>query len=131
MKSWFLESSYPEHLIDTEMKKVKFKPKEKTKKSKSKGVPFVVNYHLSLNFLHKIVRHNTYLLYMNEGVKNLFLPEPMVWFRGACKLSSCLVRATGESFKINHQLNWWQMYHISPNMQTMSETIYWGNYGWF
>ena len=77
MKSWFLESSYPEHLIDTEMRKVKFKPKEKTEKSKSKGVPFVVNYHLSLNFLHKIVRHNTYLLYMNEGVKNLFLPEPM------------------------------------------------------
>ena len=69
---------------------------------------------------------------MNEEVKDLFLPGPMVSFRGARKLSSYLVRAklyplhskvgsknvckyvtdtdtftstvTGESFKINHQL---------------------------
>ena len=46
MKSWFLKRSYPEHLIDTEMKKVKFKSREKTEKSKLKGVPFVVTYHL-------------------------------------------------------------------------------------
>ena len=140
MKSWFLKRSYPEHLIDTEMQKVKFKSREKTEKSKLKGVPFVVTYHPSLNCLHKIIRDNTYLLYMNEEVKNLFLPGPMVSFRGARKLSSYLVRAklyplnrkigskicaknrcgicdyvtdtdtfastvTGESFKINHQLN--------------------------
>ena len=140
MKSWFLKCSYPEHLIDTEMKKVKFKLREKTEKSKLKGVPFIVTYHLSLNCLHKIIRDNTYLLYMNEEVKNFFLPGPMVSFRAACKLSSYLVRAklyplhhkigskkcaknhcevcdymtdtdtftstvTGESFKINHQLN--------------------------
>ena len=30
---------------------------------------------------------------MNEEVKNLFLPRPMVSFRSACKLSSYLVRA--------------------------------------
>ena len=93
MKSWFLKRSYPEHLIDTEMKKVKFKSREKTEKSISKGVPFVVTYHPSLNCLHKIIRDNTYLLYMNEVVKNLFLPGPMVSFRGARKLSSYLVRA--------------------------------------
>ena len=29
MKSWFLKGSYPEHLIDTEMKKVKFKSRER------------------------------------------------------------------------------------------------------
>ena len=46
MKSWFLKRSYPEHLIDTEMKKVKFNSREKTEKSKLKGVPFVVTYHL-------------------------------------------------------------------------------------
>ena len=140
MKSWFLKRSYPEHLIDTEMQKVKFKSREKSAKSKLKGVPFVVTYHPSLNCLHKIIRDNTYLLYMNEEVKNLFLPGPMVSFRGARKLSSYLVRAklyllhrkigskkcaknrcevcdyvtdtetftstvTGESLKINHQLN--------------------------
>ena len=77
---------------------------------------------------------------MNEEVKNLFLPGPMVSFRGARKLSSYIVRAklyplhrkvgskkcaknrcevcdyvtdtdtftstvTGESFRINHQLD--------------------------
>ena len=140
MKSWFLKRSYPEHLIDAEIKKVKLKSREKTEKSKLKGVPFVVTYHPSLNCLQKIIRDNTYLLYMNEEVKNLFLPRPMVSFRGACKLSSYLVRdklyplhrkigskncaknrcevldymtdtdtftspVTGESFKINHQLN--------------------------
>ena len=77
---------------------------------------------------------------MNENGKNLFLPGPMLSFRGARKLSSYLVKAkvyrldrkvgskkcaknrcevcnyvtdtdtftstvTGESFKINHQLN--------------------------
>ena len=74
------------------MKYVKFKSREKTGQSKSKRVPFVVTYHPSLSCLHKIIRDNTYLLYMDEEVKNLFLPGPMVSFRGARKLSSYLVR---------------------------------------
>ena len=78
MKSWFLKGSYPEHMIDTEMKKVKFKPREKTEKSKLKRALFVVTYHPSLNCLLKIIGGNTYLLYMNEEVKNVFLPEFMV-----------------------------------------------------
>ena len=93
MKSWFLKRSCPEYFTDTEMKKVNFKSREKTEKSKFKGVPFVVTYHPSINFLHKIIRNNTYLLYMNEEVKNLFLPGPMVSFRGARKLRSYLLRA--------------------------------------
>ena len=91
MKSWFLKRSYPEHLIDTEMKKVKFKSREKTEKSKLKGVPFVVTYHPSLNCFQKIIIDNAYLLYKNEEVKNLFLAEPMVSFRVARKLSTYLV----------------------------------------
>ena len=55
-------------------------------------VPFLVTYHLSLNFLHNIIRDDTYLLYMNEDVKNLFIPGPMISFRSARKLSSYLVR---------------------------------------
>ena len=70
MKSQLMIRSYPEHLIDTEMKKVKFKSREKTEKSKSKRVPFVVTYHPSLDCLHKIIRDNTYLLYMNQEVRN-------------------------------------------------------------
>ena len=133
MKSWFLKCSYPEHLIDTGMKKVKFKPREKTEKSKSKGVTFVVTYHPTAICLPKIIRDNTYLLCINEEVKNLFLLGPIVSFGGAHELSSYLVRAKlyplhlkvgskicaknltdtdtftstvpGESFKITHQLN--------------------------
>ena len=56
-------------------------------------VPFVFTYHSSLNFLHKIIRDNTYFLYMNEEVKSLFLPGPIVSLRTARKLSSYLVRA--------------------------------------
>ena len=94
--------------------------------------------------MYKIIRDSTYLLYMNDEVWNLFLPGPMVSFRGTRKLSSYLVRAklyplhrkvgfkkcaknrceiwdyvigteltyllvlsqvTGETFKINHQVN--------------------------
>ena len=55
-------------------------------------VPFLVTYHLSLNFLHNIIRDDTYLLYMNEDVKNLFIPGPMISFGRARKLSSYLVR---------------------------------------
>ena len=61
---------------------------ERTEKSKSKRVPFVLTCHLSLNCLHKIITDNTDLLYMNEEGKNLFLPEPMVSFRRARKLGS-------------------------------------------
>ena len=93
MKSWFLKRSYPEHLIDNEMKKVKFKSREKTENSKLKGVPFVVTYHASLNCLQNIIRDNTYLLYMNEKVNKLFLQGPMVSFRGVRKLSSYILRA--------------------------------------
>ena len=85
MKSWFLKRSYPEHLIDTEMKKVKFKSRGKTENSKLKRAPFVVTYHPSLNCLHEIIRDNTYSLYMNKEVKNLFLAGPMVSFKGVRK----------------------------------------------
>ena len=49
MKSWFLKRSYPEHLLDTEMKKVKIKSREKTGKSELKWGPFVVTYHSPLS----------------------------------------------------------------------------------
>ena len=69
------------------MKKVKFKPSEKSQKSISKGVSLVVTYHPSLNCLHKIIKDNTYLLYINQKVKNFFVPVPMVSFRGKGKLT--------------------------------------------
>ena len=58
----------------------KFNSRERTEKSKSKAVPFVVNYHPSLKCLHMMIRDNNYLHYVNEEVKNLFLPGPTVLF---------------------------------------------------
>ena len=92
-KSWFLKRSYPEYLIDTEMKKKKFKSRERTDKSKSKAVSFVVAYHSSLNCLDKMIGDTTDLLDMHEEVKNVFFPGPMVSFRSAQKLIRYIVRA--------------------------------------
>ena len=64
-------------MIDTEVKKKKKKKsREGTEKRKFKAVSFVVTYHPSLNCLDKMIRDNTYLLNMNEDMKNVFLP----WF---------------------------------------------------
>ena len=147
------------------MEKVKFKPRKKIEKSKLKEVPYEVTYHPSLNCLHKIIRGNNYLLYMNEEVKNLFLPGHMASFRGVRKLSSYLMRAkiypfhrkvgpkkcaknhcevcdyvtdtdtftstvTGESFKINHQLNCDDRCIIYLlTCKQCQKKIYWGNFG--
>ena len=58
MKSWFLKRGYPENMIDEEMKKVKFSQKGSKKSKGSKGVPFVVTYHPSLNCLSRIIKDN-------------------------------------------------------------------------
>ena len=71
--SWFLKRSYPGHLTDAKMKRVKFTSRKKTEKIKFKWVPTVVTYHPSLNCLHKIIKGNTCLLNMNEKLKNVFL----------------------------------------------------------
>ena len=99
MKSWFLKRSYPEHLIGTEMKKVKFTSRGRTKKSKFKWAPIIVTYDPSLNCLRKIIKYDTYLLNMNEEVKNIFLAGPMGSFRSASKLVSYLMR--GKSYPLH------------------------------
>ena len=50
MKSWFSVRRYPEYLIESEMKKVKFTSKNRnTKRGKSlKAVSFVMTYHPKL-----------------------------------------------------------------------------------
>lgn len=75
------------------MKKVKYKPRKKTDKSKLKEVAFVATHYLLLNFLHKMIRDSTYLFYMDEEVTNLFLQGPIVSFKGAGKWSSYFVKA--------------------------------------
>ena len=62
VKSWFLKRGFPENMTDEEMKKVKFLGKGSKKSKGSKGVPFVVRYHSSLNCLSCIIKENLNIL---------------------------------------------------------------------
>ena len=95
MKSWFSVRGYPEYLVESEMKKVKFASKNKnTKRGKSlKAVPFVMTYHPKLKSMKKVILKYLDLLYMDNEVKRVFTPKPMISFRSARKLSSSFVRA--------------------------------------
>ena len=72
-------------MIDEEMK-VKFLEKGSKKSKESKGVPFVVTYHPSLNCLSRIIKDNLNTLYMSREAKVVFSPGPMVSFRSAHRI---------------------------------------------
>ena len=94
MKSWFQARSYPKHLAQKEMSKVRFnKENINTKRSKSKGVTFVVTYHPLLKSFQSLINKHLNILYLDENAKEVFMPGPMVTFRSSRKLSSYLVRA--------------------------------------
>ena len=93
MKSWFLKRGYPKNMIHEDMKKVKFSEKGSKKSKGSKGVPFVVTYHPSLNCLSCIIKDNLNILFMSCEPKAVFSPGPMISFRSAHRTSSYLVRA--------------------------------------
>ena len=94
MKSWFRNRGYPDWLINREMSKVKHNSNNKSRANKKvQGVPFVVTYHPLLKNFGQIIKKHLYLLYMNEEMKEIFTPSPMISLRGARKLSSYLVRA--------------------------------------
>ena len=93
MKERFIKRGYPESVIEKEMQKVHFSKQGQKSKKVEKGVPFVVTYHPLLNKLSSILHRNLYLLYMNQEVKNVFTPGPIVSYRSARKISSYLVRA--------------------------------------
>ena len=93
MKGWFIKRGYPESVIEKDMKKVCFSKQVQKSKKAEKRVPFVVTYHPLLNKLSSVIHRNLYLLYMNQEVKNVFTPGPIVSYRSARKVSSYLVRA--------------------------------------
>ena len=93
MKSWFSQRGCPQKLIETETSKVRFFGRTVFHRTKvENGVPLVLTYHSQLKSTGKII-YNLYLLYMNEELKHLFTPGPMVSFRSSRKISSYLVRA--------------------------------------
>ena len=75
------------------MKKVHFSKQGQKSKKVEKGAPFALTYHPLLNKLSSIIHRNLYLLYMNQEVKNVFTPGPIVSYRSARKINSYLVRA--------------------------------------
>ena len=93
MKEWFIKKGYPEIVIEEEMKKVRFSKQGHISKKVEKEIPIVVTYHPLLNKLSSIIHRNLYLLYVNQEVKNVFTPGPIVSYRIARKISSYLVRA--------------------------------------
>ena len=93
MRLWFQRRGYPEDVINTEMKKVVFNGNFGKSSNKNKGVPFVLTYHPLLKKVNYIIRKHIHLLYMNEEVKKVFQPGPMVSFRRPRNLSIYLVRA--------------------------------------
>ena len=83
----------PANLIKTETSKVKFSGQRVSHMTKvEKGVPLVMTYHPLLKSTGKII-YNLYLLNLNEELKHLFTPGPMVSFRSSRKIGSSLVRA--------------------------------------
>ena len=96
MKSWFQARSYPKHLAQKEMSKVRFnKENSNTKQSKSKGVTFVVTYHPLLKSFQSLINKHLNILYTDENAKEVFMPGSMVTDHSSSsrKLSSYLVRA--------------------------------------
>ena len=65
-----------------------------TNRGKSlKAIPVVMAYHPKHKSMNKVILKYLDLLYMDNEVKRVFTPKPMISFRSARKLSSYLVRA--------------------------------------
>ena len=58
-----------------------------------KAVPFVMTHHPKLKSMKKVINKYLDLLYMDNEVKRVFTPKPMISFQSARKVSSYLVRA--------------------------------------
>ena len=97
MKEWFIKRGYPESVIEKEMKKVYLSKQGQKSKKVEKGVQFDVTYPTPppppqppplLNKLSSILHRNLYLYYINEEVKNVFTPGPIVSYKTAMKIRS-------------------------------------------
>ena len=95
MESWFEVRGYPNKLIEQEMEKVKCCENGNVVRQRDprKGVPLVLTYHPLFKSMGKIINKNLNFLYMDNEVKKVFTPKPMVLFRSARKISSYLVKA--------------------------------------
>ena len=77
------------------MKKVKFShvSNSKSQNRTLKKISLAATYHPLLDSLGKVLSKNLNILYMDEEIKKMFFPGPMVSFPSARKVNSYLVRA--------------------------------------
>ena len=75
------------------MNKVKFNVDNKRSNNTKERDTFFVTIQPELKVLQNMINRHPYLLYMNDEVKRVFTPKPMVSFRSFRKISSHLVRA--------------------------------------
>ena len=108
MKSWFQRRSYPEDVVNTEMKRVIFNGNSVKSSNKNKDVPFVLTYHPLLTKVNYIIRKHIHLVCLNEEVKKVFQSRPMVSFRTPRNLSSYLVR--GKIYPMERKVRYASMY---------------------
>lgn len=91
-RSWFVKRWYPENLIHFEVWKNKFNIGEPNKKNKSKNrVLSVVGHYPLLNSLDSIFRKNSYLVNIDQKIKDIFILKSMESFSNALKLSTLWV----------------------------------------
>ena len=50
-----------------------------------KGIPFVLTYHPLFKSMGKLINKNLDLLYMDNKIKKVFTPKPMLSFSSASK----------------------------------------------
>ena len=88
-RSWFVKRWYPKKLIHFEVWKNKFNIREPNKKNKSKNRLFsVVRHYPLLNSLDSIFRKNSYLVNIDQKIKDIFILKSMESFSNALKLST-------------------------------------------
>ena len=87
LRSWILKRGYPEKIINAEMSKVKFNVDNKRSNNRQKKE---ISFTQKFKVLQNIINTHLYLLCMNNEVKRVCTPKPMVSFRGSRKISSYL-----------------------------------------
>ena len=93
MKSWFLKRGYPKSLVEQQISKISSADNQNISRGNAKGVPLVLTYNPLLKSADYILKKYLDILYLDEEVKKVFSPGPMVSYRSPRKLRSYLVRA--------------------------------------
>ena len=94
MRSCFIKREYPEKLIDSRIREVRFNIKETNRKNEVK-----MECHPLLNSLYGIIRKNLSYFNMDQKVKEVFSFQTVVFVHSARILSSYLVFSKALSFE--------------------------------